>query len=210
MLSTACGNLPCVSCSNSCLVRSRTSSSRKYASMSDLICVASSTETSLSLAAADTEVSAITRASSRLSRSTSAPRNHLPSLRKDSVVCLSSRRSVYGISCLSKTGLATSSVRADSDQTIATIVPARFNHASLIAVRCSKSIKNGLARLPSHQIETIEGEPKEQQCQSDKNRSVWFDGSEGADPRTAHSKCQQHKWAQAAYRCSDSRKYSGN
>jgi len=55
-----------------------------------------------------------------------------------------------------------------------------------------------------------EGKPKEQQCQSDKNRSVWFERSEGADPRTANSKCQQHKWADAANRCSNGRKYSGN
>src|SRR6516165_11238644 len=39
----------------------------------------------------------------------------------------------------------------------------------------------------THRIETIEGEPKKQQCQSDKKRSVRFERSEGADPRTANS-----------------------
>jgi hypothetical protein len=141
-------NLLRASSSNSCLVRSLTSSSRKYASMSDLIRAASWSETSLSPAAEDTEVSAISRASSRLRRSTSAPRNQLPLLRKDALVWLSSRRSLYGISCLSKTGLAAFSVKTGPDQTIATIVPPRFGHASLIALCCSKSIKRGLARLP--------------------------------------------------------------
>jgi len=45
MSSTACWNLPPTSCNSSCLVRSLTSSSRKYASMSDLIRAASSSET---------------------------------------------------------------------------------------------------------------------------------------------------------------------
>jgi hypothetical protein len=57
--------LPRASCSNSCLVRTFRSSFRKYASISDLIRAASSSETTFSLAAESTEVSAISRASSR-------------------------------------------------------------------------------------------------------------------------------------------------
>src|SRR6266403_2116109 len=151
------------------LVRNLRSSFRKCASISDLICAPSSTETNLSFAAEATEVSAITRASSRLRRSTSAPRHQVPSLRKDPVVFLSSPRSLYWISCLSKTGLPTSSVRAGPDQTIATIVPARFNHASLIAVGCSNSIKSGLARLP----QPIAGARSEERRVGKECRSRW-------------------------------------